>query len=150
MRMSEMPNQTIADVYLSEMQATSPKMTLAMSLIEKKVGRAYVNRKMLETFAPSLIGARVGAENYTVIMDEEREKLKANEKSAKVIDAVIKKIFGDEEAGRYIPDEDNVSIRSFFGDIIGRLKEIMPVKPVTKKDARNQLSDSDVLHLEGE
>ena len=149
MRMSEMPNQTIADVYLSEMQATSPKMTLAMSLIEKKVGRSYVNRKMLETFAPSLIGARVGAENYSVIMDEEREKLKANEKAAKVIDAVIKKIFGDEELNRYIPDEDNVSIRSFFGDIIGRIREIMPMKQMMKKDA-DQLSDSDVLDLEGE
>ncbi len=149
MRMSEMPNQSIADVYISEMRATSPKMSLAMGLIEKKVGRAYVNRKMLETFAPKLIGARTGVENYTAIMDEEREKLKANEKSAKIIDAVIKKLFGDDATDIRMLDEPDGTIRSFFGDIIGRIKEIMPTKQSAKKDVKNKLNESQQLRLEG-
>ena len=148
MRMSEMPNQAIADVYISEIQATSPKMTLAMSLIEKKVGRAYVNRKMIEAFAPALIGARVGAENYTALMDEEREKLKANEKTAKVIDAVVDRLFKDDYEQTRILDESDGPIRSFFGDIIGRIREIMPNKQTTKKDAKNRLTGSDALRLE--
>ena len=148
MRMSEMPNQAIADVYISEMQATSPKMTLAMGLIEKKVGKSYVNRKMLETFAPSLIGAKVGTENYTVIMDEEREKLKANEKSARLINTVIEKLFKDDgDDARAVDDEDN-PIRSFFGDIIGRIKEIMPAK-AQKKDSKGKLPPSEQLRIEG-
>jgi hypothetical protein len=37
-------------------------------LFEKRVGGNLIKEKLKESFAPSLIGARVGVENYVEIM----------------------------------------------------------------------------------
>ena len=112
MRMSEMPNDHIANVFMAEMGATNPKMTFVVDLIEKRLGKNVTNKRLTDTFAPQLIGARVGSERYTEIMDAEREKQKAVEKSAKVIDTIVDKLLHEDE-------EDS---RGFFGEIMDRIK----------------------------
>ncbi len=119
MRMSELPSEKIAGVYLAELNGTNPKMTFFMDLIEKRLGKNTTNKKLMETFAPQLIGARIGSECYPRVMDEERERQKALEKSNKVIDTIIDKILHE--------DEDDLG-RGFFGEIVDRIKARMPQK----------------------
>ena len=118
MRMSEMPNEHIASVFMSEIGATNPKMAFVVDLIEKKMGKNVTSKRLTDTFAPQLIGARVGSENYTKIMDSEREKQKAQEKTSRVIDTVVDKLLRD--------DEDS---RGFFGEIVDRIRAKIPQKP---------------------
>ena len=118
MRMSELPNHTIADVYMSELGATNPKMATVMDIIEKRIGKASANKKLVDTFAPQLIGAKKGSENYTAIMDCEREKQKSSEKTNKIIDAIVDKLLHE--------DEDDQ--KGFFGEIVDRIKARIPTK----------------------
>ena len=120
MRMSELPSEKIASVFMSEMNGTNPKMTFFMDLIEKRLGKNAANKKLIETFSPQLIGARIGSECYSRVMDEEREKQKAAEKSLKVIDTIIDKLLHED-------DEDD-SGRGFFSEIVDRIKARIPQK----------------------
>lgn len=127
MRMSEMPNHTIANVYMAELSATNPKMAFFMDIVEKRVGKNTANKKLTETFAPQLIGARIGSERYTEIMDEQREKQKASEKTNKLIDTIVDKLLHE--------DDDEDLSRGFFGEIVDRIKARIPQK--TKEDKKN-------------
>ena len=126
MRMSELPNESIAGVLLSEMNATNPKLSFFMDLVEKRVGKNFTNKRLTEIFAPRLVGARIGAENYTAILDEEREKLKLSEKTSKVVDALIDKLLRDN-------DDELESEKGFISEIFNRIKLKIPApKPKAK------------------
>ena len=135
MRMSEMPNHRIADMFVESMVDDKSPLAFVMKILENRLGKNFIERKLEDTFAPSLIGARVGAENYTAIMDEEREKLKAGEKTVKLIDTVVKKLFHDaeHEAGDLIPSEQSNGFRELFGDIMDRIKAKFPQKQKKKE-----------------
>ena len=126
MRMYEMPNEKIGEVFLKEFNATNPKMTSYMNIIEKRIGKNVANKRMLDTFAPSLIGARVGSEKYTSIMDEEREKTRLLEKTTKFVDSVIDKLLHDDEV-------DEELQRGFISEIVDKIKLRIPAKPSKKK-----------------
>lgn len=126
MRMSELPNEKIASVLMSEMNGTNPKLSFFMDLVEKRVGKNFTSKRLTEVFAPRLTGARVGAENYTAIMDEEREKLKAIDKTSKVVDTLIDKLLRDNE------DEYDTE-KGFITEIFDRIKMKIPApKPKNK------------------
>ena len=122
-RMSEVPNNRIADIYLADMQENNPRMSFVYDIINKRLGKNFVENRLNDAFSPTLIGARVGATNYTEIMDAEREKLRAGAKTAKVINTIVDKLFHDEDDGG---DADHSGIRTFFGDIVDRIKKKLP------------------------
>ena len=124
-RMSEMPNEKIANVFLKEMNGTNPKLSAYMDMIEKRIGKNTANKRVSDTFAPRLIGARIGSENYSRIMDEEREKLKLGEKTAKVVDSIIDKLLRDDES-------DDGGALGFLGEIVDRIKAKMPPRGKNK------------------
>jgi len=124
MRMSEMPNEKIADVFLKELNGTNPKMSSYMGLIDKHLGKNTSHKRILDTFAPQLTGARIGSENYARIMDEEREKQRLLQKTTKWIDVLIDKLLHDED--------DDDSPRGFIGEIVDRIKLKIPKKQKEK------------------
>lgn len=128
-RMYEMPNEKIAEVFLRELNGTNPKMSSYMNVIEKHIGKNAANKRMTDTFAPRLIGARVGSPGYVRIMDEERERQKRIEKNTRWIDTVIDKLMHDD-------DED--SERGFIGDIVERIKFRIPKKSREKNEDREK------------
>ena len=143
MRMSEAPNHRIADVYLDDMILTNPALAFVLGLFEKRIGENIVTKKLREAFAPELVGARVGCENYTEIMDKEREKAKALTKNAKLIDAVVKKLFHDaeaEERGVEVEDHARSSFRAFIDDVVARIRAKFP-KREKKPEALPESAD---------
>ncbi len=119
MRMSELPSEKIVDVYMAELNASNPKMGFFKDMLEKRVGMNFASAKAAETFSPRLIGARRGSGNYTEILDKEREKIRAGEKTAKIIDTLVDKLLHEED-----PDDD----RGFFGEIVDIIKARIPQK----------------------
>ena len=120
-RMSEMPNENIAGVFLKEMNGTNPKMSAYMEMIEKRIGKNTANKRMTDTFAPRLIGARIGSENYSRIMEEEKERLKNSERTSRVVDTIIDKLLKDD-------DSDDYGAFGFIGEIVDRIRLRMPAK----------------------
>ena len=124
LRLSEMPNERIADVFAREAMATSGRITFINDMINKRLGKGFVQKKLTETFAPTLVGAKAGSENYTQIMDAQREKVRANEKTAALINAIIDRFLRVEAEEE---ESDGASgLKSFFGDIVERIKARMP------------------------
>ena len=132
MRMSEMPSEKIATVFMKEMNGTNPKMSAYMDLIEKRIGKNTASKRMTDTFAPSLIGARIGSENYTRIMNEERERKKLGEKTTRLVDTIIDKLLHED-------DDDGASL-GFLGEIVDRIKFKIPKKPKGQLETQD-LSD---------
>jgi len=138
MRMGETPNHKVADMFFNSMSEDKSPLAFVMKILENRLGKNFLERKLEETFAPSLIGARVGAENYVQIMDEEREKLKASEKTVKLIDTVVKKLFHEAELDDpdMLPEVQSNGFRELFGDIVDRIRAKFPPKkaaPVSEK-----------------
>ncbi len=133
MRMSEMPNHKIADVFIEEMSLTNPALSFVFKLFEKRVGGNIVEVKLKEAFNPELVGARIGSENYVAIMDRERQRVRSNEKTARFVDGVVKRFFHDaeEELGENIPREKS-GFQTFIGDIVERIKAKFPQKSKTE------------------
>ena len=117
MRMSEMPNERIAEVLMKELNGTNPKMSAYMSLIEKRIGKNVAAKRLTDTFAPALCGARVGCEQYESIMAEESRKNKLLDKTARIVNSVVYKL---------MHEEDDDSARGFIGEIVDRIKIKMP------------------------
>ena len=134
MRMSEMPNEKIAGVFMKEFNGTNPKMTAYMDIIEKRIGKNTANKRMLDTFAPRLIGARIGAENYARIMDEERERQKLGEKTSRVVNTIIDKLLHE--------DDEDENPRGFIGEIVDKIKSKMPQRSDLKRQFRGSDKDS--------
>ncbi len=132
MRMSEVPNNRLADIFLDDLAVTNPRMSFLLKLVEKRIGENYTRRKLEQTFAPTLIGAKVSAENYSVIMDEERETVRRQEKNAKLINTIIEKFIRDEED--FEEDTDRYGLKGIIGDIFERIKAKMPQKNEPKPE----------------
>ena len=130
-RMSEMPNEKIANVFLKEMNGTNPKLSSYMDMIEKRIGKNTANKRLIDTFAPKLVGARIGSDSYGRIMDEERERQKGSERTSRVINGIIDKLLRDD-------DGDDDGPFAFFGEIVDRIKLRIPQKGKTKEIAENE------------
>ena len=96
-------------------------------MIEKRIGKNTANKRVTDTFAPRLIGARVGSENYSRIMDEESSKQRNIEKTTKVIDSIIDKLLRD-------GDDDDFSTSGFINEIVGKIRSRIPQKPKSRAD----------------
>ena len=140
-RMSELPNNSIANVFISDMSDAGGKLAFFYELVERRMGKNFAVRKLEETFAPAMIGARIGGESYTAIMDKDRERLKAGEKSARVINALVTRFLHDEDdehadadfdrictpheiqsRGRYSSDAQRGGFKTFIDDVVERIR----------------------------
>ncbi len=141
MRMSEVPNHKIADIFIEDLSKYNPKISFALDLIDKRVGSNYAKRKLEETFAPVLIGARVGAENYTAIMNEEREKQKAAEKTSRLIASVIDRFIKEDD--KEASEESKSAIADFIGEVLDKIKVKLPQIGLKTPQQKPCLPDAD-------
>ena len=75
-QLSEMPNHRIAERFLGSIQREDARTDLLLKLMERRLGADFIQRKMEESFAPTLIGAKRGATSYTATLQRENAHLK--------------------------------------------------------------------------
>ena len=105
MRISETPNQKIAEAYIGKI-AASPSLSFAVGLLEKKLGAGYLERKLTSVFNPTLHGistSRIGYEK--IIEDESRIARETRENSTRLLSAFIARFIQDEPAPETAPDK---------------------------------------------
>ncbi len=156
MRMSEMPNHRIADVYLDEMTATDARTAFLVRVLENRIGKNFMQRKIQEMFNPYLVGAKVGHEDYMLVLDGEREKIRASEKTVKLVDGIVKKFFHDSEAELEEETDGGVgsSFRTFISDVVERIKSKISTKretPTSLELAEAEAeAEAEIARIDGE
>lgn len=132
-RLSEMPSEKIAEVFLKEMNGTNPKLTLYMNLIERRLGKNATGKRITDAFSPTLIGARIDSPCYAAVMDEGRARAHLQNRSSRWIDALVNKLLHEDETD---------SEHGFIGDMVGKLKRKIPKKQ--KESSVKNVSEEDV------
>lgn len=95
LRMTEIPNEKIAEPLVESIYTTNPKLSFAVNLLERRLGDRFINRKLESVFSPTLIGADTRSEYYYDILADEKSRVEEANRSTKAISALILKITGD-------------------------------------------------------
>lgn len=89
MKMSEIPNEKIAEPLVEGIYATNPKFAFAVKMLERRLGDRFINRKLESIFSPVLIGADTHSERYTDILADEKARAEEAKRSTGAISALI-------------------------------------------------------------
>ena len=125
LRMSEMPNEKIAEGFLSTFN--SPKVAFAVGMLEKKFGQGFLSRRLQSIFNPVLIGISTERTGYEAIIAAEGEIAKENrENSLKLVSPLLSKFIIDDETeplsqGEQKDKEPNFIMRAING-LLGKDK----------------------------
>lgn len=92
MKMTEFPNEKIAEPLVESIYTTNPKFAFAVKLIEARLGDKFVIRKLANIFSPTLIGIDTNSEKYFDIVADERMRSEQAAKSTEAVSALILKI----------------------------------------------------------
>ena len=97
MRLSEIPDQKLAEPLVESLYVSNPTFAFAISLLEKRIGDKFILRKLESMFAPSLIGANTDSNEYAEIIESESLKLDEEQQSTKGISSAIMKLTKDND-----------------------------------------------------
>lgn len=97
MRISETPNQKIAESYLGKI-ASSPALAFGIGLLEKKLGEGYIDKKLTSVFNPTLMGISTSRIGYEKILADENAVAKENrENSTRLLNAFMTRFIYEAE-----------------------------------------------------
>ena len=95
LRMTEIPNSKIAEPLVEAIYTTNPKLAFAVSLLERRLGDKFINRKLESLFSPTLVGANTKSDKYYDIVADEKARAEEVSRSTKAISALIMRAAGD-------------------------------------------------------
>jgi len=122
--LGEIPNNKIADALIEKATDTSTALGFAMDLLERRFGEGFIQKKLEETFFPSLLGVDESLEDYRDILMLEEQRLSEKSRAVRVILTVVEHFFKEDTPTLNADVEDNASSTfkergSFIGDLIG-------------------------------
>lgn len=88
-KMTERPNQKLAEPLIEGIYATNPKLAFAVSLLERRLGDRFLNKKLSSLFSPALIGAKVGSFDFYEIIATENRKIENEQRKTASLSAII-------------------------------------------------------------
>jgi CubicO group peptidase (beta-lactamase class C family) len=89
LRMTEIPNEKIAEPFVESIYMTNPKLAFAVRILERRLGDRFINKKLESMFSPTLIGADKGNEKYYDIIANERARAEEAIQATKAISSLI-------------------------------------------------------------
>ena len=127
MRMSEQPNEKIAEGFLSTIN--SAKVAFVIGMLEKKFGQGFLNKKLGSLFNPTLMGISTERQGYEAIIAAETEIATENrENSGKLLSSLVSKFIFDDDTKPTLtadepsdPKEPNFIMKAING-ILGKDK----------------------------
>lgn len=91
MRMTEVPNDKIAEPLVEGIYTTNPKLAFAVKMLERRLGDRFLNRKLESIFSPMLIGADTHSKKYLDIVADEKARAEEASRATGAISALILK-----------------------------------------------------------
>ncbi|MBE6644643.1 MAG: serine hydrolase [Ruminococcaceae bacterium] len=91
MRMTEIPNDKIAEPLVEGIYTTNPKLAFAVKMLERRLGDRFLNKKLESLFSPLLIGANTHSKKYLDIVADEKARAEEANRATGAISALILK-----------------------------------------------------------
>lgn len=110
----EMPDQHALTAMLSDFSENSSRFAFIKGVIERRFGEDFIDRRLADCFAPILVGARRGSDNYDLILERAREGARIDLRSAALVNRII---------DRFVSEEREHGV---LDNIVGRLKARIP------------------------
>ncbi len=95
--MREIPDQRIVSAFVDAIPTMTGKYGLLYTLLEKKLGAGFINKKLEELFSPTLIGFESNSEDIVARLNDEDAKLDEKIESSKLVRSLIFNFLGNEE-----------------------------------------------------
>ncbi len=96
MRLSENPNDKIAEPFIEGIYTTNPKLAFVARMLEFKLGTRFINKKLEALFAPTLVGVSKTSRKYEDIVANENARAEEAKRSTEAISALILKSVDEE------------------------------------------------------
>ena len=98
MRMTEIPNDKIAEPLVEGIYTTNPKLAFAVKMLERRLGDRFLNRKLESIFSPILVGADTHSKKYLdIVADEKARAEEANRATGAISALILKAAESDDE-----------------------------------------------------
>ncbi len=96
-RMNEMPDERITDSFVDAIPTLSGKLGLLYRLLERSLGKNFVESKLRDLFSPSFTAISVKAPDYDAALAEENEKIDEKILSSRLVRSLVFNFLGNEE-----------------------------------------------------
>lgn len=117
-RLSETPNEKIAESYLNNM-TLSGKSAFLFSLLEKKIGAGFIKKKLAALFNPTLIGINTDISGWEKTVSERSRELSAQREGENgFLLSLVKKFVIDADEERV--EEPAVQSEGIFKRFLGK------------------------------
>ena len=148
-RMSEMPNERIAETYF-ETLTSGGKGGFILGLIEKKMGEGFIKEKISSIFNPELPMISTLAPGFEERLRVDNERIaEKNERSASLLKSLASKFLSDSRDESENNDRKSPSIGSFFKSALSLLLKVARVKPEdTESDGIIEIPDDTITFLD--
>ncbi len=127
---SENPNNRMADALLDRAMM-SPAVSIVVELLERRFGESFINKKIADTFAPTLIGVKRNSLHFAEILGAEKARAEEQSRAVKLMRAFVSRFFSEEA-----PLGANDKIANSTGNIFTDIWEIFREAP--RADAANK------------
>ena len=124
-KMSELPDNAIADAFLSSAELINPQSNIAMELINRNLGTNFISEKIRELFYPELVAADEKSEYATEILREENMITERKINSSALIRSLVYRFVGIEEEGEEKKQKSfgGMLLSSLFGRLFNNDQE---------------------------
>ncbi len=148
-RMSEMPNEKIAESFFESITAGG-KSNFVINLIEKKMGEGFIKNKISSLFNPNLAAIRTTVPNFEEIITLDNKKItEDNEKAAKIFKMLTSKFLSEEKSSSDKNDHQPSKVGSFFKSALSLLLKFAKAKPEdSSKDTIIEIPDDAITFLD--
>lgn len=149
-RMDEMPNQRIATSFMQSMPVTNPKTELLSRLLGRRLGENFLEEKVGELFAPILVGARYGSEEFDAILEEQEQALQQELARTAFVSRALQRLSAQRSAPSSQDEEREDGLLSqMLSKVKTKVRDILPKRATgisdEKAPARIDLSDAFLL-----
>lgn len=148
-RMSEMPNEKIAEKYFDTL-TSGGKGGFILGLIEKKMGEGFIKEKISSIFNPELPMISTLAPGFEERLRVDNERIaEKNEKAAGLLKSLASKFLSDTKDDTEKSERKSSPIGSFFKSALSLLLKVARAKPEdTESDGIIEIPDDAITFLD--
>ena len=127
--LTEMPNEKIAESFLSSLYTLGAKVSFFINMLETKLGKNFIEKRIAEVFSPTLIAVESSNANAPEIIKEENKRVAERISSL----ALVRKL-----ANRFLDDEDAEEIPEGAPSIGGMILSSLVNRFFSKEEKTGQ------------
>ena len=129
MRLSERPNNRIAEPFLESLPVTNPKLAFAKQMLERRYGSDFLSARLERVFCPSLLLIKENADLREEILLREEDIAEADNRAVRNILSLVERFIKDAPVREESYEEtERAEEQGFLGSIIKKFTDFAKQK----------------------